>query len=224
MREGHRQRLKQRFLSNGIGAFSDYEVLEFLLFFAIPQGDTKPVAHRLLDKFKTVKSVFNADIKELEEVDGIGSHAATLIKFIPQLSAYYTGINAREKEVIHNSCEAGNFVCAHIGALPNEVFAVLCLDASRGIIAFEILEEGTVSQANVHPRKVVECAFRHNASEVILAHNHPSGNSAASENDRQITKVLCSVMEELGIHVTDHIITTSGKSYISMADHGLMPN
>ena len=115
-------------------------------------------------------------------------------------------------------------MCGKIGSFSKEVFAIVCLDAQRSVIAFEILERGTVTQANIHPRKVVECALRYNSSAVILAHNHPSGNSVVSENDRILTKQLCPLLEGIGIDVIDHIFTTSAYSYTSMSDHGLMPN
>ena len=116
------------------------------------------------------------------------------------------------------------YVCSKIGLSDIELFAVMCLDAQRNIQAFEILERGTVSQANIHPRKIVECALRYNAASVILAHNHPSGGTAVSEDDRIMTKNICPVLEGMGIEVIDHIIATSGHTYISMSDHGLMPN
>ena len=91
-------------------------------------------------------------------------------------------------------------------------------------MAFEILEEGTVSQANVHPRKIVECVIKHNASSVILAHNHPSGGAYASEDDRLLTRKLCDILEGMDVHVIDHIIAVSPEKFVSMADSGLMPN
>ena len=115
-------------------------------------------------------------------------------------------------------------MCGMIGGLMNEVFALICLNAQRKVIAFEILEEGTVSQSNVSPRKVVECAIRHNASQVILAHNHPAGTLCASETDRILTARLCDLLEGMDIMVVDHIIATHGDKYLSMADSSLMPN
>lgn len=224
MHTGHRQRLKNRFLSEGLGSFEDHEVLELLLYYAIPQGDTNPLAHRLLEKFSTLNSVFNASLQELCEVDGVREHTATLIKLIPHISQFYTSLLVREKKTLQNSQEAGLFVCAMIGCLKNEVFGVICLDAQRRVLAFELLEQGTVSRANVHPRKVIECALRHNAESVILAHNHPAGTAYASEEDRHLTNVLCPLLEGIGIRVIDHIIAASPEIFVSMANSGLMPN
>lgn len=222
--KNHRERVKERFLKEGLSAFADHEVLELLLFYAIPQGDTNPLAHKLLEKFKTPNAVFNASVEELCTVSGVQKHTAALIKLIPEISQFYTALSVREQKTIHNSQEAGKYVCAKIGLEKKEVFAVICLDSQRNVLAFEILEEGTVSQATIHPRKVVEFVLRHNASSVILAHNHPSGGEYASENDRILTQQLCSLLEGMDISVTDHIIAASADKFVSMADSGLMPN
>ncbi len=224
MHEGHRQRLKQRFLSEGLFSFEDHEVLELLLYYTIPQGDTNPLAHKLLDHFHTLSGVFGADVEELVKVTGIKEHTATLIKLIPQLSQFYTSLAVRDKEAITTTEDAGEYVCGRIGCFTNEVFSVICLDAKRRVLAFEIIDEGTVSQANVHPRKVLSCALKYNSAAVILAHNHPSGTMQASENDRRLTQKLCDVLEGVGIHVVDHIISASADKYYSMSDHGIMPN
>ena len=222
--KNHRERVKERFLKEGLSAFADHEVLELLLFYAIPQGDVNPLAHRLLERFSTPVSVFNASVEELCTIEGIKAHTAVLIKLIPELSQFYNSLAVREMKTLSNSQEAGNYVCGMIGCRKSEVFAVICLDAQKNVRAFEILEEGTVSRANIHPRKVVECAMRHNAAAVILAHNHPSGSAFASENDRMLTEQLCTLLEGMDISVIDHIIAASADKFISMADSGLMPN
>lgn len=220
----HRARVKNRFLKEGLSSFEDHEVLELLLFYAIPQGDLNPLAHKLMEKFKTPGAVFNATLEELCSVEGIGEHAATLIKLIPEISQYYNSLTTREKKFISTSQDAGKYVCSMIGCEKKEVFAIICLNAQRKVLAFEILEEGTVSQANVHPRKVVECVLKHNSSAVILAHNHPSAGAYASENDRLLTSRLCTLLEGMDIDVIDHIIAASSEKFVSMADSGLMPN
>ncbi len=220
----HRARVKERFLKEGLSSFADHEVLELLLFYAIPQGDLNPLAHKLIDRFKTPSAVFNATFEELLNTDGIGEHTAILIKLIPEISKYYTALSTRDKKFIETTHEAGEYICKKIGAEKKEVFAVLCLDSQRKVLAFEILEEGTVSQATVHPRKVVEFVLKHNASAVILAHNHPSAGAYASEDDRLITNKLCTILEGMDVRVLDHIIAASSEKYISMADSSLMPN
>lgn len=220
----HRARVKARFLKEGFSSFADHEVLELLLFYAIPQGDLNPLAHKLIDHFKTPGAIFNAPYEELCNIDGIGEHTATLIKMIPEISGYYNSLAVRDKKVISTSQDAGEYVCSTIGCKKQEVFAIICLDAQRKVLAFEILEEGTVSQANVHPRKVVESVLKHNSASVILAHNHPSAGAYASENDRQLTSQLCALFEKMGIDVIDHIIAASTEKFVSMADSGLMPN
>ncbi len=224
MHEGHRQRLKKRFLDEGLASFQDHEVLELLLFYAIPQGDTNPIAHRLIEKFSSVKGVFDAPLEELCTVKGVGNHVAVFLKTLPAFSQFYQSLAVRDKKMLMTSFDAGQFVTGMIGSLTKEVFALTCLDAQRRVIAFEIVEEGTVSQSNVSPRKVVECAVRHNASQIILAHNHPSGTLCASESDRILTSRLCNILEEMDIAVIDHIIAVPDGKYLSMADSSLMPN
>lgn len=224
MHTGHRQRLKNRFLSEGLFSFEDHEVLELLLYYAIPQGDTNPLAHRILNKFSNLSAVFNASIEELCMVDGVREHTATLLKLIPHLSQFYTSLSVREKKTISNAQEAGEIVCATIGCLKEEVFSVICLDAQNRVLAFEFIERGTVSQTNVHPRKVVESVLRHNSTKVILAHNHPAGTLCASEDDRRLTEKLCDIFEGMGISVIDHIIAASPDKFMSMSNSGLMPN
>ena len=224
MHTGHRQRLKNRFLAEGLSSFEDHEVLELLLFYAIPQGDTNPLAHKLLSHFSTLSSIFEASVEELCEVDGIGMHTATLIKLVPQISQFYASLSVRDTQTLSRVEDAGQYVCGMIGSKKTEVFSVICLDAQNKVLAFEILEHGTVSQSNVHPRKVVECALRHRASSVILAHNHPSGGAYVSENDRRITAKLCDLLEGIDVCVVDHIIAASQTQFVSMANSGMMPN
>lgn len=224
MHEGHRQRLKNRFLAEGIDSFEDHEVLELLLYYAIPQGDTNPLAHKLLNHFYTLSAVFDASVEELCKVDGVGKHTATLIKLIPHISQLYTSLSVRDKKALVNTAEAGEYVCKTIGLRACEVFAIISLDAQRRVLAFDIVEEGTVSGANVDARKVVTCALRRNASAVILAHNHPAGSLCASESDRRLTQRLCSLFEGMGIHVIDHIIAAGASKFLSMSDNGIMPN
>ena len=224
LHKNHRARVKERFLKEGLFSFADHEVLELLLFYAIPQGDLNPLAHKLIDRFKTPSAVFNATFEELCNVEGIGEHTAILINMIPELSRYHNSLSLRDKKLLSTSYDAGEYVCKMIGAEKKEVFSIICLNSKREILAFEILEEGTVSQANVHPRKVIECVIRHNASAVILAHNHPSAGAYASEDDRIITKKLCDILEGMDVHVIDHIIAVSPEKFVSMADSGLMPN
>ena len=224
MHKEHRQRLKNRFLEEGLSSFNDHQVLELLLFYAIPRKDTNLLAHNLIEKFKSLPAVFEASVDELCSVEGIGEHAATFIKMIPHFSQYIRELSAKNTNTLENSFSAGQYVCRMIGNLQNEVFAVICLDAKRKILHFEILENGTVSRSSVHPRKVVECAIRHNASSVILAHNHPSGTLAASENDRILTEKLCDLLEGIDIEVTDHIIAAPDDKFLSMSNSSLMPN
>lgn len=219
---GHRARMKNKFASKGLSSFEDHEILELLLFYSIARKDTNEIAHDLIEKFGSLNKIFDADISELCKIKGIGNDSAILIKLVSQSALKYLSEKEGTPDIIQNSHEAGMFVCSRIGCLKNEVFSLICLNSQRGLISFDILEEGTVSQSSVSPRKVVECAIRHNAASVILAHNHPSGTMVASEEDRHVTKKLCNAFESIGINVIDHIIAAGATRYVSMNDSGQM--
>lgn len=223
MYNGHRARVKKRFSESGINSFQDYEVLELLLFYSIPQGDVKPLAKELLDRFHTLRAVFDADDEALRQIKGVGEHTATLLRLVPQLSQLYLSLGSRNTRTIKTVDEAGRYVCDMIGARATEEFCVLCLDASYRLLAFECVEKGTVAQANVYPRKVVECAVRNKSVNVILAHNHPTGIMQASESDRQVTQKIYDILENIGIGLLDHIIAAGGNEFYSMGRNGILP-
>lgn len=218
----HRKRIKKKFAEKGLSVFEEHEILELILFYSIPRKDTNELAHALIDKFGSLRMVLEADISDLCKVSGIGADSASLIKLVSETALRYLSLKEEAPKAISTSHDAAMFICSRIGGLPNEVFAVLCLNSQMGVISFDIVEHGTVTQSNVSPRKVVECAIRHNAASVILAHNHPSGTMAASEEDRYVTEKLCKALEGIGIRVIDHIIAAGAARYISMNDSGQM--
>lgn len=215
--KGHRNRLKKRFLAEGIDSFNEHQILELLLFFTLPQKDTNLIAHDLISTFGSLSRVFEAHPKELEKIEGIGQHSSSLITLIPQLSRAYLKDLTRERPVLDSARAAGEYVKNFFMGRIYEVFYIFCMDKSCRVIHEEKICEGTLDETPCYPRLVLEAAFRHNAQRVIFAHNHPSGLLKPSPGDIASTHKLVQIFESVDIEVVDHII--AGKSgYISMAE------
>jgi DNA repair protein RadC len=219
--KGHRARLKKRYLASGIDALHDYEVLELLLFYAIPRKDTKASAKDLLKKFGSLKKLMDADPKEIEALSGIGSQASLLIRLIKDLGTLYLQEKAMETTQISSTKALLDYCMASMGGLKDERFNVIYLNAQNRIIKTEVIQEGIVNQAVVYPRKILEIALKHKASAIILVHNHPSGNLKPSEADIRLTKALQDTARVLDILIHDHIIVGENR-YFSFREEGLM--
>jgi DNA repair protein RadC len=197
---------------------ADHEVLELLLFYAIPRRDTNELAHRLIQQFGSLRNVLSASVEELERVNGVGESAALLLHLLPEV--YARALTGDEPEQILNSCErAGEYFLDLLGRERREVLYQVCLDAKGKVIACRRLSEGSIDQAVLDVRRVVEVALAGNASGVLLAHNHPSGVALPSPADRQITRRVQRALSLLGIELIDHIIVADG-DFVSMAASG----
>ncbi|SHF42288.1 DNA repair protein RadC [Desulfacinum infernum DSM 9756] len=219
--EGHRKRLRERFLRSGLEGFHDHEVLELLLTFAIPRRDVKPAARALLERFQSLSAVLDATVQELTQVDGVGPHAALLLTLLPRLLERYHQDRWRTVTTLGSTRDAVRYLQGHLEAERKEIFCILALNSQNGLIAVERIQEGTVNRTAVFPRLVVEAALRHRATAVILAHNHPSGEPEPSAADRQLTRKLRRLLGDLDIAVHDHIIL-AGPRYYSFAERGEM--
>ena len=221
LKKGHRMRLKQKYLTAGIEAFSDYEVIELLLSYAIPRRDTKPLAKKLIRTFGSIKGMVDAELSDLEKMDGVGEHTAILFKLIKELSSLYLREKAREKSQITCTSELINFCRTTLGGKKDEEFWVIYLNIQNRIIEFERLQKGTVDQAFVYPRQILENALRKKASAIILVHNHPSGNVRPSDADMRITNTIREKARILEIAVHDHIIVGTD-SFFSFREEGII--
>lgn len=220
---GHRDRLRSRFARDGLDGFDDHQVLELLLFYAIPRVDTNPIAHRLLDRFGSLAAVLEADRADLASVPGVGPAAAALLSMVPQISRRYLQDRTGCHRPQLNSSEAvAAFVVPLMAGRPEEVFYVLCLDAQCRLIRAALVAEGTVSGARIEPRHVVECAVRHRAASVVLAHNHPQGTARPSPDDHRITQTLAAAVSPIGIRLLDHVVVANGEVF-SFAREGVLP-
>lgn len=219
---GHRRRLKERFLSTGMGAFLDHEVLEFLLTYAIPRRDVKPLAKELLSTFGSLKGVLDAEIEETSMVPGIGDHSAILLKLVKELASFYLKQKAKERPQVTCTGELLDFCKTVMGGKKDEEFCVIYLDTQNQIIAFETVQKGIVNQAVVYPRQVLESALKKKASAIILAHNHPSGHVRPSDADIRLTRTIRETAKALDILVHDHIIIGDNR-FFSFREEGLIP-
>lgn len=217
--KGHRERLKKRFLDEGLDNFTDIQVLELLLFYAIPQKDTNPLAHALLNTFGSLSRVLEADVEELRKVPGIKDHAATLLALVIDLCRFYQ-VNCTEQTIILNTLDAcGQFLVPRFFGRTRETVFLLCLDAKCKFLDCKEIGEGSVNAASISVRKVVETALSTNATTVVLAHNHPSGIAVPSAEDIQTTRRIAAALQAVEVHLADHIVVADG-DYVSMVQSG----
>ena len=218
--EGHRQRLKSRFLKEGLDNFEELQVLELLLFYCIPRKDTNPLAHALLNEFGSLARVMEATTQELMNVPGIGDNVATLFSLITQLSRYYE-VNRLSGLRILTSIEAcGNYLLPFFKERKMETVYLLCLDAKCKVLCCKKVGEGSINSADISIRKIAEMALAANATSVVLAHNHPSGIAIPSDEDRLTTKRLSMALRALDIALADHLVIADDE-YVSMVQSGM---
>lgn len=220
LHDGHRQRLIQRFLEEDLDNFEPHNVLELLLFYAIPRKDTNELAHVLMDTFGSLKGVFDAPYEELIKVPGIGPNTAALLKLVPSLTRTYYSSDARSI-ILDTSEKSGEYFLPYYIGQTEEVVRLACLDAGGKVISNQILHRGSANAAEVNIRKIVNIALRNNAMGVILAHNHPGGLPLPSEEDVATTKSIREALIPMGILLMDHIIV-AGQDYVSMARSGII--
>lgn len=218
---GHRARLRQRFLQGGAGALQDYELLELLLTYAIPRADVKPLAKRLLQHFGSFPRVLDASPAALMEVIGITEFSATLLPLVKACTAHYLKQEVLQRPRISSLSALVDYCRTSMGGLTDEQFRVIFLNSQNDIMAEEIVQEGTVNQTVVYPRKVLELALKHKATGLILVHNHPSGNLTPSAADLELTRALVKASHALNLTVHDHLII-SRQGYFSLAEKNLL--
>jgi len=218
---GHRARLRQRFLQGGAGALQDYELLELLLTYAIPRADVKPLAKGLLQHFGSVSRVLDAAPTALMEVAGLTEASATLLPLVKACAAYYLKEGVLKRPKIASLSALVDYCRTAMGGLADEQFRVIFLNSQNEITAEEIVQEGTVNQTVVYPRKVLELALKHKATGLILVHNHPSGNLTPSAADLELTRSLVKASHALNLTVHDHLII-SRHGYFSLAEKNML--
>lgn len=214
---GHRARLLERFNSAGLAGMHDYEVVELLLTFIIPRVDTKPIAKRLLKRYKTVSGILNAPYPELITIEGFGPKSASFVTFFRDIIPYCLYEKYRGKSIVSHRKDVEAYLRFKFSMKRNEYLAALYLDNGNHILNTEIIFEGTVNQCAIYPRKIIEKALLHSASSIILAHNHPGGCMQPSEADWNITERIHQLTRLLDMSLLDHIIISHNRA-VSLRD------
>ena len=217
---GHRRRLRERFLKTGLSGFSDHEVVELLLTIFIPRKDVKNVAKQALSKFSSLKGIFDAEVKDLMTIDGIGEKSAISIKII---KAIYLQQSCEDSVFFDDFEKVSKIWKARMSGLTFEVLEVAYLGPNLQLLkdGIERLEVGTSLSVSVYPRKIAEAAIMRHASAIILAHNHPKGTACPSDYDERMTRKIKSVLQCLDIKLIDHIII-AGNDIFSFVQNNIL--
>ena len=226
--QGHRERIREKFLKNGIDGFAEYEILELLLTYCIPRKDTKPIAKELLNKFKSLDNVFKADFDKLSAIDGLGKNSIAFLKLIGDLpSIIYKDELKNKKLVDKETLKISNkdillkYLRNKIGYEEIEKFYIIYLSSSNEVIEFEENSVGTLDRSSVYPREIYKKVINLNAKSIILAHNHPSDNITPSKSDIELTNEIAKGLKNFGALLIEHIIITKN-SYFSFLEEGLI--
>ena len=219
--DGHRERMRQRARETDMRGFQPHEVLEFLLMYAIPRRDVNPLAHKLIERFGSLSGVLDARPEELMQVPGVGENAATLLSSLVSVYSAYQRDRWRKRPCLFSRKEAGEFCTALFSRQKVESVAIVCLDVHKAVLASEMLTQGTVSETPLYPREVVAYALRHQAHSVILAHNHPSGDTRPSMDDLRITLEIRDALRTMDITLEDHFII-AGSRFTSLWQTGAL--
>lgn len=218
----HRKRLKKRFLTHGAKTFRDYELLEFLLTHVRPRVDTKPFAKDLIARFKGLQGVLDAPMADLMKVNGVGEDSAILISLVKEIYVASLAQPMMGQDFLSSPKAVVEFARARLGGNANEAFAVIFLNVKNEVIGYQTVHEGTIDRAMIYPRNVLKAALEHHAAAILLVHNHPSGHTEPSEEDRAVTRTIVQAAEAIDLRVLDHIIVARD-GYLSFMEKGLMP-
>ena len=219
--EGHRSRMKKRFLRYGLSGFDDHNVLELLLFYAQPRQDTNATAHRLMETFGSLDGVFEAPPEALMSVKGVGENAAALIRLVPEAARRYRIAKEAPGDILSSTEAAGRFLIPRFMSCTEETVYLVCMDSRLKVIDCRRLGSGSTVSAQLSIRQIVQTALMQNATAAILAHNHTSGIALPSAEDERTTLQVRDALALVGVSLVDHIIV-AGEDFISLADDGLL--
>jgi len=216
---GHRDRFRARYLTGGLESFHDHEVLELLLYYCYPRGDTNPRAHKMLGEFGSLHNLFEADVETLMERLNCTENVAVLLNLIPALANRYFRSKWSRKVPLANHKAAGAFAIDLFVGHTTERFYVLSLDSQRRLNNTTLISKGTVDEAAVYPRDVMRVAIQDKVTSVLLTHNHPGGSLRPSKADLEVTRQIVEGLKYIGVDVLDHIVV-AGDTYYSFAARG----
>nr|WP_325213398.1 DNA repair protein RadC [uncultured Oscillibacter sp.] len=219
--DGHRERMRRRFLNNELSGFADHEALELLLHYAIPQGDVNPLAHALMDRFGSLNGVLSAPVELLTQVKGVGERTAVLLRLVPQVAQRARLAEIERETALSTRERVEAYLLELFSRERNEAVYQICLDGKGKLLACRRLGEGSASAVNLDVRKMVENAILYAASSVILAHNHPSGVALPSLEEQAATSRARTALEAIDVRLEDHIIVADG-DFISFSESGYL--
>jgi DNA repair protein RadC len=218
---GHRQRAKEKFLKNDASKISDYELMELLLFASYPRKDVKPLAKIILKKFGSFAKAIHASKEELSQIEGVGQAVIFNFKLMQQAVHLCLKEEISKNPILGSWKALLDYLTVKMQHLKTEEFHVIYLNSKNEIIADEVQEKGTVSHTNIYIRKIIKQSLIHEASALILVHNHPSGNAKPSEADITLTQEIAQLAKPLAIKIHDHIIIADNE-YFSFKNQGLL--
>ena len=220
---GHRQRMRERLMKNGMDSLQDHEVLELLLFYAIPRQDTNELAHRLIARFRSLPGVLEAPVEELKRVAGMGENAAVFLHLFP--AVFQRCLREEKKNVrrLFSYQEFGEYMKAQLYGRSREAVALLLLNSKNQILFCGQLYEGSATAVEIYMKDLVRLASRYDAVGAVLAHNHPSGECLPSVEDLRTTELAAETLRNIDVALLDHIIV-GGEDFVSLAASGILPH
>ena len=211
LHEGHRDRVKKKFLKDGFtDGMQKYEILELILFYSVPRVDTKDLAKNLLNKFGSISGVFNAPQHELEEFPGITQNSVVLFKMIMEAARVYNAEQTETGAIFGDTDEMGTYLLGRFAGIIDEQVALLSLQSNGKFIGFDVISKGNISTVGVSTRKIIEVVLERQAGMVVLAHNHPGGIALPSKTDLETTKRISEALGHIGVRLFDHIVIADG--------------
>ena len=214
---GHRERLRNEFISAADPLnIPEHKLLEMLLFYGIPQKDTNPIAHELINRFGSFSAVFEADITELCKIKGMTKNAAALIKLILPVAKTYVNKKYSDSQYLKTPEEVGSYIAKKYFAVNTERCSLICLNRMGKVLSYDILSEGDIDSVGISIRSIIERIIQTEATAIVLAHNHPGGIALPSPADVTITEAISKAMKTISVNFCDHIIIAEN-DYISMA-------
>lgn len=216
---GHRARVRKRYLLEGLDSFEDHEILEFVLFYCYPQKDTNEMAHKLLNTFGSLSAVLEAPVDSLKEA-GICENAAILLRMIPDLSRAYLDDRNNSKSKIISYDDLGNYFVNKFVGRKDENLILLLMDTKGKELFCGVVSKGSATGSDVPLRKIVDLSMRYNASNAVVAHNHPSGIALPSKADIRATDAMVNTLSVIGVNLIDHFIIADNE-YVSLRESQL---
>jgi DNA repair protein RadC len=216
---GHRRRMRERYLKQGLTGFAPHEVLELLLFYAIPQKNVNPLAHALIDRFGSLYGVLNAEPKQLMQVEGIGEYAATFLSLLQDAARLAMRTREADRVKLHTRQAAVDYCVRLLHGEKREMFYAVCLNGQMETLSDVLIARGSLSDVPAYPRIVMDAVLTHNAHAVLLCHNHPSGSVRPSAQDLDATRILSGLLSEIEVVLIDHLIVSENRA-VSLVRNG----